>query len=122
VLGVLQDRKLVAAAAERGEQLANELHANLQGHPHVGDIRGLGLLRGIELVEHGDTPYDRKDRVAERVVRRAKELGLLLYHSTGCADGTNGDLILLGPPLVITPAEVTELSDLLATALHDVVD
>ncbi|MGW6276949.1 aminotransferase family protein [Kribbella sp. NPDC055071] len=122
VLGVLQDRKLVTAAAERGEQLADELHANLQGHPQVGDIRGLGLLRAIELVAHGDTPYDRKDRVAERVVRRAKELGLLLYHSTGCADGTNGDLILLGPPLVITPAEVTELATLCATALHDVLD
>jgi adenosylmethionine-8-amino-7-oxononanoate aminotransferase len=59
---------------------------------------------GIELVQDRASaqPFPRSDRVTERVVAAAREGGLLLYSSTGCANGTNGDLVMLGPPFSIT--------------------
>lgn len=122
VLARLRDHGLVEASAERGAQLADALAAALGDHPHVGDLRGLGLLRGVELVADRGTraPFPRADRVVEQVVAAARRRGVLLYSSTGCADGADGDLVLLGPPLVITPAEVDEVVDGLAAAVVEV--
>jgi adenosylmethionine-8-amino-7-oxononanoate aminotransferase len=122
VLDILQRNRLADAAAERGRQLATELREHLSGHPHIGDLRGLGLLQAIELVADAETksPYARTARIAESVVAECKELGLLLYHSTGCVDGEAGDLLVLGPPLVITPNQVTELADVCAKAIRRV--
>jgi len=110
VLHRLRESNLVEASRTKGERLVKELTAGLQDHPHVGDVRGLGLMAGIELVADRDSrrPYDRTERVTERVVAAAKDRGVLLYSSTGCADGTNGDLVMLGPPFVITDEELDE--------------
>ncbi|TDD51516.1 aspartate aminotransferase family protein [Kribbella antibiotica] len=122
VLKILQRDGLVEAAAERGEQLGAELQKELGDHPHVGDIRGRGLLWAVELVADRETkaPFPRSERVAERIVAAAKERGVLLYHSTGCANGTEGDLLVFGPPLVITPAEVTEVAKGSANAIREI--
>ncbi|MFF1823640.1 aspartate aminotransferase family protein [Kribbella sp. NPDC058245] len=121
VLKVLKCDGLVEAATTRGDQLGAELHTKLADHPHVGDIRGRGLLWAIELVADRETkaPFARGDRVAERIVTAAKERGVLLYHSTGCANGTEGDLLVLGPPLVISPAQITEITQGCAAAIRD---
>jgi adenosylmethionine-8-amino-7-oxononanoate aminotransferase len=110
VLRRLRDGGLVEASATQGERLQKELTAALGDHPNVGDVRGIGLMVGVELVEERETkrPFDRSAKVTERVVAAAREAGLLLYSSTGCADGTNGDLVMLGPPFVISDAELTE--------------
>jgi len=110
VLHRLRDGDLVEASRTKGERLLKELTAALQDHPHVGDVRGLGLMAGIELVADRDSrrPFDRTERATERVVAAAKDRGLLLYSSTGCADGTNGDLVMLGPPFVMTEEELDE--------------
>jgi hypothetical protein len=63
-------------------------------------------------------PFPRRRRVAERAVAAARDLGLLLYSSTGCADGTEGDLVMLGPPLVVTDSEVDELVELTARSVE----
>ena len=122
VLRELQDGGLVEASAKQGAALDSALRARLGEHPAVGDIRGLGLLIGVELVSDREsrTPFARSERVTERVVRAAKDRGLLVYSSTGCADGTEGDLLLLGPPLVVTDAEVEEIADLCAAAVTEV--
>ncbi|MDX6262809.1 MAG: hypothetical protein QOH84_4497 [Kribbellaceae bacterium] len=122
VLKVLQDRNLVAASERQGSSLQSALRAELSDHPSVGDIRGLGLLVAVEFVSDRQTrtPYPRTARVAEQIVAAGKENGVLLYHSTGCADGVAGDLILLGPPLVITDAQVAELAERTATAVRSV--
>jgi adenosylmethionine-8-amino-7-oxononanoate aminotransferase len=120
VLEVLRERRLVEAAETQGKRLRAGLEARLAGHPAAGDIRGLGLMLAVELVADLATraPFPREARVAERVVAAARDRGLLLYSSTGCADGTDGDLVMLGPPLVVTDAEVDELADLTAAAIE----
>ncbi len=110
VLRKLRDGGLVEASREKGEQLLKELTSALADDPHVGDARGLGLMVGVELVQDRATkqPFPREANVAERVVQAARDRGLILYSSTGCADGTNGDLVMLGPPFVITEPELDE--------------
>lgn len=122
VLRYLRDHDLITAASVRGDQLDTALHAHLDQHPSVGDLRGLGLLRGIELVADRRTaaPYARTDRVAERIVAAARRRGVLLYSSTGCADGVDGDLILLGPPLVISQDQTDQLADVTTAAIREV--
>jgi adenosylmethionine-8-amino-7-oxononanoate aminotransferase len=120
VLRVLRERRLVEAAEAQGKRLRAGLEARLGDHPAAGDVRGLGLMLAVELVADRTTkaPFPRNQRVAERVVAAARARGLLLYWSTGCADGTNGDLVMLGPPLVVTDPEVDEMADLTATAIE----
>ncbi len=122
VLGILRERDLVAAAESQGKRLRTGLQARLDGHPAVGDVRGLGLLVGVELVADriGATPFARADRVTERVLAAARERGLLVYSSTGHVGG-DGDLLLLGPPLVISDAEVDEAVETLGEAIEAVV-
>jgi adenosylmethionine-8-amino-7-oxononanoate aminotransferase len=115
----LKQGSMIEASREKGERLLKELGARLSDHPNVGDVRGLGLMIGIELVSDRATkaPFARSATGTERVVAAAKEAGLLLYPSTGCADGTDGDLVMVGPPFVITDAEMTELVDKAAGAI-----
>ena len=110
VLQRLRDGNLVEASREKGERLLKELTSALADDPHVGDVRGLGLMVGIELVQDRATkqPFPREAKATERVVQGARDGGLILYSSTGCVDGTTGDLVMLGPPFVITEAELDE--------------
>jgi adenosylmethionine-8-amino-7-oxononanoate aminotransferase len=77
----------------------------------------------VELVADRDTraPFPRSARVTERVVAAARDRGLLLYSSTGCVDGVEGDLVMLGPPLVVGDAEVDELVEGTAAAVETAV-
>ena len=123
VLRILDDEDLVAASAAKGERLRTLLHDRLGDHPNVGEIRGRGLLLGIELVASRETraPFPRADRVTESVLREARANGLLLYSGTGLADGTNGDAIVLGPPFVVTDDELVQIADRLTSAIDAVV-
>ena len=107
VLRRLQEGQLVERSRLQGELLLKELASVLDDEPHVGDVRGLGLMAAVELVRDRDSkePFPRQDRMTERVLEAARDRGLLLYHSTGCADGINGDLLMLGPPFTITDEE-----------------
>src|SRR5664280_306810 len=119
VLRILETEKLVEASAAKGERLKALLADRLGGHPNVGEIRGRGLLVGLELVADRATrrPFPRAAKLTERVMAHARADGLLLYHGTGNADGTNGETVLLGPPFVITDGELVRLADTLAVAV-----
>jgi adenosylmethionine-8-amino-7-oxononanoate aminotransferase len=95
------------------------LRDRLGDHPNVGEIRGRGLLVGVELVADRATrrPFPRSTRLIENVMVHAGDAGLLLYHGTGNADGTNGDTVLLGPPFVVTEAELESIADRLGEAI-----
>jgi adenosylmethionine-8-amino-7-oxononanoate aminotransferase len=119
VLRILEAESLVDASAAKGKRLRALLLERLGGHPAVGDIRGLGLMVGVELVADRVTraPFPRAARLTETIVRLAREAGLLLYSGTGLANGTDGDSILLGPPFVVTDAELVVIADGLAAAV-----
>ncbi|HEY2956856.1 MAG TPA: aminotransferase class III-fold pyridoxal phosphate-dependent enzyme [Actinomycetota bacterium] len=120
VLRVLRDDGLVEAAAVKGGRLLACLADRLGGHPAVGDLRGLGLMVGVELVADraSRAPFPRGARLTERVVAAARERGLLLYSSTGCADGHDGDLVMFGPPFVTTDAQLDEMVERCARAVE----
>ena len=122
VLEELKEQELVPASRLKGARLKDLLKTRLGRHPCVGDVRGLGLMAGVELVLDRDTknPFPRAERVTERLVAAAYERGLLVYPSTGCADGVDGDVVMLGPPFVISEAELEESVELLGAALEAV--
>lgn len=122
VLRRLRDDGLVAAASARGARLRAGLSDALDGHPWVGDVRGTGLLVAVELVARpaDKTPFPRSERVTERVLARAARRGLLVYPSTGGADGRDGDVLLFGPPFVITDEQVDDVCARTRAALDDV--
>ena len=119
VLDRIRHGSLVEASRDKGERLLKQLTEAVGEHRHVGDVRGVGLMVGVELIQDRATkePFPRTERAAERVLAAAKEDGLLLYSSTGCADGTSGDLLILGPPFVITEPEITEAVEKVTRAL-----
>jgi adenosylmethionine-8-amino-7-oxononanoate aminotransferase len=121
VLRILREEDLVAASEAKGDRLKALLHGRLAGHPAVGDIRGRGLLVGVELVADRGTraPFPRAMRITEAVVRGARARGVLVYSGTGNADGTDGDQILLGPPFVITDEELARVVETLGDAIDD---
>ena len=117
---IIQDERLVENAAAMGQHLGQKLPAALGNHPHVGDIRGRGLFWGIELVQDraSKEPFPAGRHLAESIWQRAFDLGLIVYYSQGCADGANGDLIMLGPPLIVTQPQLDEIVTLLTQAIH----
>jgi adenosylmethionine-8-amino-7-oxononanoate aminotransferase len=106
----------------RCARLGPTLHGALQPLRHlryVGDVRGRGLLAGIEFVEDkaSRAPFTRSVRFAETFTDAAREAGLIVWPNTGQADGTNGDIVMLAPPFVISDAEITMIVDRLRIAL-----
>ena len=119
VLRILETESLVEASARQGDRLQTLLRDRLSDHPNIGEIRGRGLMVGVELVANRETkaPFPRAARVTETTVRTARAAGVMLYSGTGLADGTDGDSIMMGPPFVITDAELTRIADAVATAV-----
>jgi adenosylmethionine-8-amino-7-oxononanoate aminotransferase len=122
VLDRLVERRLVEAVADKGRRLLHSLRKRVLGLPGVGDVRGIGLLIAIEMVADKDSkrPYPRSMRIAETVTGAARRRDLLVYPSTGGADGVDGDLVLLGPPFIITDDEMAMVVTRLAGALEEV--
>ncbi len=116
----LKEHRLVERAAELEEPFLRALDA-LRASPLVGDVRGKGLLAAVELVADRETkaPLPRARRAAERLAERAFERGLVVWPGVGHADGENGDLVMIAPPLTVSDGEIAEIARLLAAALED---
>ena len=121
VLARLRDG-LLDRARSLGDGLRADLDRALADMPIVGEVRGSGMLIGVELVRDRDTkePFPRTDRVTERVVEAAREAGLLVYPSTGHVDGVNGDLVMLGPPFCLTDEDAVTLVERTAAAVASI--
>jgi adenosylmethionine-8-amino-7-oxononanoate aminotransferase len=119
VVGAILGRGLIPRVREMGNRLDDALHATFGQHPHVGDIRGRGLFRGLELVadRDGKEPFDPDRGIAARVKKAAFEAGLICYPMGGTIDGRRGDHVLLAPPFIITEDQIGELTARLGTAL-----
>jgi len=108
VLRRMREQDLVRAAASLGPVLGDSLH-ELKTLPWIGDVRGLGLLWGVEFVvdKPSKRPFDSKLNFAGRVAQEAFERGLLVYPIQGCVDGYSGDHVLIAPPAVITDEQIS---------------
>ena len=115
VFDYLEAYKLFDRVPSAGETLRTVL-STLESHPHVGQVRGLGLLQGVEFVKNKATrePFPKESGVAEKIRQAMLEKDVLVYPGQGCVDGTRGDHILLAPPFGIT----TEECQLIASALQ----
>jgi hypothetical protein len=118
-LRYLRERRLVERCAEMGQVLHRRLAA-LRDLPLVGDVRGRGLLAGVEFVADGTTrePLPRSARLAETVTEAALEEGLVVWPNVGHADGGTGDLVMLAPPFIVTEDQIDEMLELLTRALR----
>lgn len=118
VLRYIEEHELVERSASIGNYLF-ERFSRLKRLPIVGDIRGKGLLLGIELVQDKETkiPFERSSRIAEVIVQKAFDKGLILTPGHGLEDGVVGDLLMIAPPFIIKEEEINEVSDILEEAI-----
>ncbi len=119
VLSRLLDDGLLADVTPKGERLADALHQRFGQNPHIGDIRGRGLFRGIEIVKYRDTreAFDPAHGINGKIKRLAQDAGLICYPGGGSVDGRQGDHVLLAPPFIISDQEIAILVDRLGDAV-----
>lgn len=118
VLDILEKEDLVARADRLGKELGDLLKQRLYGHRHVGDIRGIGMLWGIEFVADRESrrPFPRREKVAERIWERLYADGVLLYKAVGLA-GADGDAMIVGPPFIISGQDMERIVEALEAAI-----
>jgi len=119
VLEAILSRDLVSRVRRMGERFDKALKDQFSEHAHVGDIRGRGLFRGIELVADkvSKSPFAPEKRLAAGIKKAAFEQGLICYPMSGTRDGVNGDHILLAPPFIIEDDQIDEVVTKLDTAI-----
>jgi 4-aminobutyrate--pyruvate transaminase len=111
-LKIYEEDKIIEKAAESGRFLQAELRRRLGGHALVGNIRGRGLIAGVEIVadKASKTNFPAERKTGAQIVGLCEERGLIVR---ACPN----DTIALSPPLIISQAEVTEVIDTIETAL-----
>ncbi|MCS2608469.1 aspartate aminotransferase family protein [Halomonas dongshanensis] len=119
VVEIIARPETLANVNAMGERLQRGLEAALMDSPYVGDIRGRGLFRGIELVadKHTREPFDPARKLYARIKRQAMARGLISYPMGGTLDGTRGDHVLLAPPYIITADEIDVMVERIKAAI-----
>jgi adenosylmethionine-8-amino-7-oxononanoate aminotransferase len=115
----IHDENLLDRVRTQGALLDAALTERFGNHPHVGDIRGRGLFRAVELVADraSKQPFAGSLKLHAQVKRAALERGLACYPSGGTADGVNGDHVLLAPPYIVTADEIALIVERLGAAI-----
>lgn len=114
VLRFIQKQDLLQNCQKQGDYLIKRLE-EFKDFPFVGDVRGKGLMTAIEFVKDQKTkePFPRSAKFTEKVIDLAFENGLVLYPGTGFVDGVNGDMVMVGPPLIIQESQIDEIIEIL---------
>ena len=103
-LRIMEDEDLPARSALLGERLREEL-TELEGHPNVGDVRGRGLMFGIEVVEDKESKQPASTLMMDRLISGCKEDGLILRYNRDTTPGVN-NVLVVAPPLSITEEDL----------------
>jgi adenosylmethionine-8-amino-7-oxononanoate aminotransferase len=114
MLEILDREDFPGQAAEKGDYLLGRLRATLGDHPHVGEIRGKGLMCAVEFVEdrRTKTEFPTDDKMGPRIYAETQRRGLF--------SRMRGDIFLLAPPIVITTDELDRTVEILAESVRAV--
>jgi adenosylmethionine-8-amino-7-oxononanoate aminotransferase len=116
---VIREENLLENVRRQGDKLDLALHERFGNHPHIGDIRGRGLFRGLELVSDRSTKstFEPGLQLHKQIKKQAMEDGLMCYPMGGTIDGVHGDHILLAPPYIIDESHIEEMVEKLGSAV-----
>jgi adenosylmethionine-8-amino-7-oxononanoate aminotransferase len=122
VLNYMKKHRLMESVDGKGKLLREGLKNLAERETLIGNVRGMGLMWGIEFVKNRSTkePFEPGLNLAKRIMLRAMEEGLLIYPVVGLADGKRGDGALICPPLIINEDEIAVLLDMLADTMKQV--
>ena len=124
VQNVIERDDLLSNVRRMGDRLNQALQQRFGDHPHIGDIRGRGLFRGLEMVSDRDakTPFAPDTQLHAVVKSRAMDKGLMCYPMSGTINGRDGHHILLAPPYIIDESHIEEIVGKLEGALNEAID
>jgi adenosylmethionine-8-amino-7-oxononanoate aminotransferase len=110
VIDVMEEENLVSNSLEQGRYLRSRLDELATRYQCVGQVRGIGLLQGVELVQNKATkePFAAHLNAFDTITRLAKQRGLLIYPRRSL-DGVRGDHVLITPPLTVTRDDIDEI-------------
>jgi adenosylmethionine-8-amino-7-oxononanoate aminotransferase len=119
----IEEQNLLENVRLQGELLYESLCTEFAGNDYIGDIRGMGLFWGLELVADRNTkkPFDPRFKMHERIKLNALENGLICYPGSGTADGVEGNHILLAPPYTISSGHIEEIVGKLVMTLRQTI-
>lgn len=120
VLEYLDKNEIIKEVDQKGNYLMEKLAELQENFPFIGDIRGKGLMVGLEFVQNAEdkTPFPRSLLFTQNLIQLAQTCGLIIYPAGAGIDGMNGDAVLLAPPLTITFQEIDELLKRLQTTFE----
>lgn len=113
-LDIIEKENFVGQAREKGALLLKKLREALADHPHVGDVRGLGLMAAFEMVKDKATKeeFPAADKVGFRVHQAAQKRGLF--------SRLRGDVFCIAPPTIITESQIDEMVNILKESVEEV--
>ncbi|WP_417900154.1 aspartate aminotransferase family protein [Bacillus haimaensis] len=122
VLEYIEKEELVENARVMGIYLKQQLEVLQKKYPFIGDVRGKGLLLGLEIVADHTTkyPFSQEKAVTIKLVDKALKNGLLIYPASAGTEGIGGDAIIIAPPLSVTKNEIEELVSILEITLKEI--
>jgi adenosylmethionine-8-amino-7-oxononanoate aminotransferase len=116
-LQIIEDEGLIANAQTMGDRLGDALRRELGEHPHVTNIRQLGLIAGLSLVRNAESGarYEPGEGVGGRVAKHLREEGGVITRFVG-------DEIVLAPPLIVNASEIDQIAEALVAAVKAITD
>ncbi|RKL68255.1 aspartate aminotransferase family protein [Salipaludibacillus neizhouensis] len=120
-LEIMEEENLAARSKKLGEQLKSELTSLLETHPFVGDVRGKGLLIGIELVKDKQSKEPIEEKVINKVIASCKRKGLIIGKNGATVAGFT-NVLTLAPPLTIKEEDLAFVVSTLVETLGEVKD
>jgi adenosylmethionine-8-amino-7-oxononanoate aminotransferase len=119
---ILKRERLLEAVGKKGEYLKDKLREVADRHRIVGDVRGMGLMVGLEFVadkESGES-FPPELKVSARFSKAALKENMFLETSTGCNHGTKGDMAMIAPAYIVTYEEIGEIVRRIECAIDQV--
>jgi diaminobutyrate-2-oxoglutarate transaminase len=116
-LRIVREQQLDQHAAAMGERLAKHLRALQKDYPQMGDVRGMGLMLGVEMVDPEGQPdvlgrFPQSGELASKIQRQCLQRGLIIE-----VGGRRSSVIRFLPPLIVTAAQIDQIAEIFGAAI-----